>query len=118
MTKKTSLIAAIPLVATASFLPLVTAAPAFAADYVICVGDPSGACNDNAASINAAAVKADDRIGAETILVGPGTYSGGQFDVYGDMTLKGSGQGATCPRRKSARRPSGYAALPRSRRRR
>jgi hypothetical protein len=94
MTKTTSAIVALPLAVTAGLLPLVTAAPAFAAAYAICVNTQSASCDDTAASINAAVAAADARIGAETILVGAGTYQG-PFDVYGDVTLKGSGPSAT-----------------------
>jgi hypothetical protein len=84
----------LPFVAAAALLPLVTTAPAHAASNVICVGNPSGACNETAASISAAILKADANAVVDTILVGPGTYTDGPY-LLSDVTLKGSGQGAT-----------------------
>lgn len=84
--------------AGAALLPLVPAAPAFAADNVICVGNPVGACNQNAASISAAITAANANSVADTILLGPGTYSDGPYDLNGwahPLTLKGAGQDAT-----------------------
>jgi hypothetical protein len=95
MTKRTSqmttAIAALPLAAAASLLPILTAAPAFAAGYTICVDKQSASCSDTAGTIAAAIAKADARIGAETILVGPGTFSDGPYFLDGNMTLQGSG---------------------------
>ena len=84
----------LPFVAAATLLPLVTTAPAYAASNVICVGNPSGACNETAASISAAILKADSNAVEDTILVGPGTYTDGPY-LLSDVTLKGSGQDST-----------------------
>ena len=84
--------------AAAALLPLVPAAAAFAADNVICVGNPAGPCNENAASISAAIIAADANNVDDTILVGPGTYSDGPYYLDGSVhavTLKGAGQDAT-----------------------
>lgn len=88
----------LPLVAAATLLPLVPGAAAFAADNVICVGNPAGPCNENAASISAAIIAADANNVDDTILVGAGTYNDGPYALDGSIhavTLKGAGQDAT-----------------------
>ena len=88
----------LPLMVAAALVPLVPGAPAFAADNVICVGAPAGPCNETAASISAAITAANANGVADTILVGPGTYSDGPYDLNGSLhavSLKGAGQDAT-----------------------
>ena len=88
----------LPLAAAAALLPVLPTAPAFAADHVICVGNPAGACDATAASIPAAILAANANAVADTILVAPGTYDDGPYYLNGSLhavTLKGSGQGAT-----------------------
>ena len=73
---------------------MLAAAPAYAADNVICVGSPAGPCDATAASIPAAITIANNNSVADTIFVGPGTYSDGPYTLTGDvdgLTLKGSG---------------------------
>jgi hypothetical protein len=89
------------LVATALLIPLVplvSAAPAHAADNVICVGSPVGTCHQTVASLSAAVNAANANSLADTILVGPGTYDDGPYQLLGQshgLTLQGSGQGST-----------------------
>lgn len=85
----------LPVLAGAALVPFAVVVPAHAAAPVICVGNPTGTCDDTAATIPAALAKAAaaNEIGT-TILVGPGTYSDGPY-YLDDVTLKGSGQGQT-----------------------
>ena len=97
MTNTSSLLSRIarrlPVLAGAALVPLAVVVPAHAVGPVICVGNPTGPCDDTAATIPAALTKAENETGA-TILVGPGTYSDGPYYLDG-LTLKGSGQGQT-----------------------
>lgn len=83
-------------------LPLLSAAPAEAADNVICVDMPAGTtCNATPASIPAAIALANGNALADTILVGPGVYTDGPYQLNGvahGLTLRGSGQGTTIMR--------------------
>jgi hypothetical protein len=85
----------IPTFITALVLPVVPiliAAPSQAAGNVICVGSPSGvACDDSAATIGAAIVKANNNSGADTIRVAAGTYSDGPYQLSSGTTLQGAG---------------------------
>lgn len=98
MTNTTSLSSLIarrlPVLAGAALVPLAVVVPAHAATPVICVGNPTGTCDDTAATIPAALAKAAANETGATILVGPGTYSDGPY-YLDDVTLKGSGQGQT-----------------------
>ena len=98
MTDTSSLVSLVarrlPLLAGAALVPLAVVVPAHAAAPVICVGNPTGPCDDTAATITAALVKAAANGPGTTVLVGPGTYSDGPYYLY-DVTLKGSGQGQT-----------------------
>jgi hypothetical protein len=98
MTNTTSLTASIvrrlPVLAGVALVPLAVVVPAHAATPVICVGNPTGTCDDTAATIPAALAKAAANETGATILVGPGTYSDGPY-YLDDVTLKGSGQGQT-----------------------
>jgi hypothetical protein len=78
----------------AALVPVAVVVPAHAATPVICVGNPTGTCDDTAATIPAALTKAAANETGATILVGPGTYSDGPY-YLDDVTLKGSGQGQT-----------------------
>jgi len=75
------------------------ATPAFAAGHVICVGSPTGPCDDTAATIQDALAVAVSDGQADTVLVGPGTYTDGPYFLDGGtdnaLTLQGSGQGVT-----------------------
>jgi hypothetical protein len=80
----------------ALLVPLLQAAPAYAATNVICVGSPVGTCNQTVASIplaiTAAGIDGQDSL----ILVGPGTYSDGPYQVLTPNTvIQGSGPGST-----------------------
>lgn len=98
MTDTSSLVSLVarrlPLLAGAALLPLAAVVPAHAVAPVICVGNPTGHCDDTAATITAALVKAAANGPGTTVLVGPGTYSDGPYYLY-DVALKGSGQGQT-----------------------
>lgn len=84
----------LPVVAGAALVPFAVVVPAHAVGPVICVGNPTGPCDDTAATIQAALIKAGANGTGATVLVGPGTYSDGPY--YLDrLTLKGSGQGQT-----------------------
>jgi len=88
----------IALLTTALLIPLIPAAPAFAAGHVICVGSPAGPCDQTVGSIPAAITIAAGNGQSNTILVGPGTYTDGPYDLDGSssgLTLMGSGQDAT-----------------------
>lgn len=76
-------------------LPVLAAAPAYAVDNMICVGGPAGPCDATAASITAAITAANANGVADTIFVGPGTYTDGPYTLAStdDLTLKGSGPG-------------------------
>jgi hypothetical protein len=60
------------LVAAALVIPLLPAAPAYAADHVICVGSPVGTCDETLGTISLAIAAADLNVLDDTILVGPG----------------------------------------------
>ena len=86
------------LLAALLVLPVLPAAPAFAADHVICVGAPVGTCDQTVASITVAISTAQGNGLTNTILVGPGTYNDGPYQLNGTshaLTLRGSGQGST-----------------------
>ena len=73
-------------------------APAHAAGHTICVGSPVGTCDEHADSIQDAIALAVNNLTPDVILVGPGTYSDGPYDLDGSphtVTLRGSGQGVT-----------------------
>jgi hypothetical protein len=66
-------------------------------DNVICVGAPAGPCNQTVGSIQVAITAANANAVDDTILVGPGGYSDGPYNLNGvahALTLKGSGQGS------------------------
>jgi hypothetical protein len=86
------------LLASALLIPLLPAAPAYAAAHVICVGSPAGSCDQTAASIGAAITIADSNGQSDVILVGPGTYTDGPYNLDGSsngLVLQGSGEGLT-----------------------
>jgi len=73
-------------------------ATAQAVGHTICVGSPVGACDEQAGSVQDAITVALNNGAANTILVGPGTYSDGPYDLDGsaaEITLRGSGEGVT-----------------------
>ena len=76
-------------------LPVLPAAPSYAADNVICVGSPSGvSCNENAGTITAAIGLANGNALDDVIRVGPGTFIDGPYLLMGSthaVTLQGSG---------------------------
>ena len=78
-------------------VPVLPAAPATAVDpNIICVGPLVSPCTDAAASIAEAITKAGADVGATTIKVPPGTYTGGPYVLDGNaspLTLEGSGSG-------------------------
>lgn len=77
-------------------VPLLAATPAYAADNVICVNLVDPSCADTQASIGAAISAADGNTLDDTILVGPGTYTDGPYQLLGTthaITLRGSGPG-------------------------
>jgi len=91
----------IALLATAVLVPLIPAAPAYAADNVICVNGatPAGlTCNQDVATIPLAITAANGNSVDDTIFVGPGTYNDGPYNLDGTVhhvALQGSGQGST-----------------------
>lgn len=78
-------------------IALVPLSAAQAVDNVICVGVPTGVtCDATVASIPAALTAANNNGHADTIAVGPGTYSDGPYSFNGGfeaITLQGSGDG-------------------------
>ncbi|MGY2877119.1 hypothetical protein ACVW00_004309 [Marmoricola sp. URHA0025 HA25] len=89
----------IALVAAAALVPLIPAAPAYAADHVICVNNPVGVTCDQSFALLGPAVTAADGNGLDdTIVLAPGTYSDGPYnlkEIGHHETLTGSGQGTT-----------------------
>lgn len=78
---------------------MLPAAPAFAADQLICVNSPAGVtCDLSAPTIPAAIAAANANVVDDTILVAPGIYDDGPYQLNGTahaITLKGSGEGET-----------------------
>lgn len=76
-------------------IALVPLSAAHAADNVICVGAPVGVtCSTTAATIPAALQAANNNGLADTIRIGPGTYTDGPYSANGGtegLTLQGSG---------------------------
>lgn len=88
VTRKSVLLAAV-------LLPLVPAAPAHAADNVICVNTADPSCGQTAPTIIAALTAANLSPTLDTVLVGPGEYSDGPYTLNAsveDITLRGSGE--------------------------
>ena len=76
-------------------MPVLAATPAHAADNVICVNLSGAECDTTAGSIAAALSTAHANGLADTVLLGPGTYSQGPLMLNGNaegLTLQGSGQ--------------------------
>jgi hypothetical protein len=83
---------------SALLVPLLPAAPAYAATNVICVAIVDASCSQTVATIPLAISAANTDGQDSTILVGPGTYTDGPYSLTGvtdAVTLKGSGQGST-----------------------
>ena len=80
-------------------IPLLHAAPAFAADNVICVNTTGGGlCNQTVATIPLAISAAGANAVPDRILVGPGEYTDGPYHLDGTphaVSLEGAGQGLT-----------------------
>jgi hypothetical protein len=92
----------IALVAAAALIPLIPTAPAYAADHVICVGNPVGVtCDESFTELAAALQSANVNVvdSAITIRVAAGNYSDGPYFLAAGpsrhFTLQGSGQGST-----------------------
>lgn len=78
----------------APVVPAVVAAPAYAADNVICVGNAAGPCDQTAVSIDAANLVADGNGVADTIRIGTGTWTEPALYFNGSadpLTIEGSG---------------------------
>jgi hypothetical protein len=72
---------------------VLASAPAYAAVNVICVRTPVGPCNQTVATIPIAITAAATDGQDSTILVGPGTYNDGPYQINGATTmLQGSGE--------------------------
>jgi hypothetical protein len=79
-------------------LPVLAAAPAYAVDNVICVNTADASCSQTVGTIPLAISAANANSLDDTILVGPGTYTDGPYQLFGvthRVTLKGSGQDST-----------------------
>jgi hypothetical protein len=84
------------LLISALLVPLLPAAPAYAATNVICVGSPVGTCNQNVGTIPLAITAAGIDGMDSVILVGPGTYNDGPYQITtANTVLQGSGPGST-----------------------
>jgi len=80
------------LLISALLVPLLHAAPAYAATNVICVGAPVGTCNQTVGTIPLAITAAGTDGMDSVILVGPGEYTDGPYQISGTTTtLQGSG---------------------------
>lgn len=78
-------------------LPVIAAAPAFAADNVICVPVMVAGCAQSEATIPLAISAANANALDDLIRVAPGTYNDGPYQLNGTahaLTLQGAGQGS------------------------
>jgi len=76
-------------------LPVLAAAPAYAATHVICVGVPGGTCDESFLALKPALLAANANGLDDLVRVAPGVYSDGPYFVGEDghaLTLQGAGQ--------------------------
>ena len=81
----------------APVLPVLAAAPAFAADNVICVPVMVAGCDQSAATIPLGVTAANGNTLDDLIRVAPGTYNDGPYVLNGTshaLTLQGAGRGS------------------------
>jgi hypothetical protein len=93
------LVRRLPLLIAGLLLPLVPAAPAYAATNVLCVGIVDPSCSPTVVNTIQQAIAAANIDGMDSlILVGAATYSDGPYQLNGgseSLTLQGSGEGST-----------------------